>query len=161
MNPYTWVMLSGIYLMPGKSQFSLAVVILTTPLLYQCGGQTELVSIQHSSGGSMSASMGGSTGSSGITSTGGTSALIQSDAGLGCQLLASDLDYSCTEDSDCVAVPGGDPCSPNCLATCLSYATVNSRVAAKYLSDFNIPNGGNWQTFACRGCPPCVVGPCC
>jgi len=158
-RPVHFVMLCDRDLRTRKCQSSFAIIALFLLLLTQCGGQTELSAIEPTSGGT-STSTGGTTGGSGFTTTGGTSVITQSDSGVPCQLPANDLDYSCTVDSDCVAVPGGDPCMPNCAAACLS-ATVNSRVAAKYLSDFDIPTSGNWRSLACRGCPPCVVGPCC
>lgn len=139
------------------SQSRWAVVLLSVPLLAQCGGQTELVSIQQSSGGSSASTA--STGGSGALSAGGSSVISQSDSGVSCPLPASDLDYSCSVDSDCVAVPGGDPCSPYCNASCLAGA-VNASVAAKYTSDFSIPNGGSWKTIDCF-CPCTPFAPCC
>ena len=141
-----------------KYQSGLALAVLLIPLLAQCGGQIDLVSIEQTSGGAPTTSTSGSTGVSGSSSTGGTTA-TQLDSGYSCRLPASDLDYSCSVDSDCVAVPGGDPCSPYCAAHCLTGA-VNSRVAAKYTSDFSIPNGGSWKTIDCF-CTCVPVAPCC
>ena len=142
-------MLTGNSFRAWKLRSSWAVASLLIPLLTHCGGQTELVSIEQSTGGTTGASTGGAAGVSGSSSTGGTTAITSS--GQSCLMPASDLDYSCTVDSDCVAVPGGDPCSPNCDATCRTNA-VNYQVAAKYLSDFTSVNEGSWEGLQCN-CP--------
>lgn len=155
--PHTWFMLALIWFVLRRDRSHSAFVLFSIPLLTNCGGQTELVAIEQSSGGTSSSAA--STGGSGALSAGGSSVISQSDSGVSCPLPASDLDYSCSVDSDCVAVPAGDPCSPNCYASCLVGA-VNAGVAAKYTSDFSIPNGGKWRTMDCFcACTP--FAPCC
>src|SRR5664279_4894465 len=81
--------------MSGKSGYSLAVTFLLIPLISQCGGQTELVSIEQSSGGT-SAAAGGSTGTSTLNHSGGQVAV---GGGTG------DRCYSLTE-AQCLSTPG-------------------------------------------------------
>jgi hypothetical protein len=177
VGPYARGADSGKTPMFRKPGCLLAVVSLSVPLLGHCGGLVESSATGPSSGGT-SASTGGSYGVAG-NATGGTSAstagaggvsgnanrggspvVIASDAGAPCQLPPSDLDDSCTVNSDCVAVPGGDPCSPNCLAPCLAGA-VNVRVAAMYTADFDRLSGGSWRSFFPPCSCPCAAGPCC
>lgn len=91
---------------------------------------------------------------------GGTSPAAAGDANAPttCSMPAADLDHSCTSDSDCVAVPGGDPCNPNCEAVCKT-TVVNTRVAAQYVSDFKAREVTGGQGMIC-GCP-CLTAPFC
>jgi hypothetical protein len=92
---------------------------------------------------------------------GGADASVDSSVSVGvaCDMPDADLDYSCTSDSDCVAVPGGSPCAPNCWAACNASA-VNAGVADLYLADFNARATTDWQAIPCMcDCRP--VHPCC
>ncbi len=147
-------MLIGNSLRTWTPQSSWAMALLLIPVLAQCGGQTELLAIEQSSGGNSSIST-GSTGLSGGLGTGGRVALLL-DAGLSCNLSASQYDNSCKVDSDCVEVPGGNPCS---ASTCHCPTTLNVDVASKYMNDYTALSA----TVAGTGsCPcPCLSGPCC
>ena len=159
------------------SQSRLLIVLLSISSLTRCGGQTELVSIEQSSGGSSSSTggstglsgntnpgvsqgpaPGGSAGMSGFTSSGGSTTLPL-DAGLSCNMLASQYDNTCNVDSDCVAVPIGSPCMDGACILCPA-AALNARVAYQYLADFAVLNAGYNSSGACRGCP-CTTTPCC
>ena len=78
---------------------SWAMASLLIPMLTHCGGQSELISIERSSGGSTNATTGGSTGLSGITSA-GSSVLGATTVNLGAQSL-----------SDCKLPPDPGTCS--------------------------------------------------
>jgi len=69
---------------------------------------------------------------------------------------ANDYDYACTVDSDCVAVPGGDPCSDECHCSDIA---VNASVASQYRADFDTLNAGH--TSGTCSCPCLAVAPCC
>lgn len=106
--------------------------ILSIPLLAQCGGQTELLAIEQSSGGT-GASAGGSTGVPYNASTGG-STIVAVDAGYPCNISPSQYDISCKIDSDCALVPDGNPCSDACFC---STTGININSANKYGADFS------------------------
>jgi len=82
---------------------------------------------------------------------------------LACSMPVADLDYSCSSDIDCVSVPGGDACAPNCNASCKT-TVVNSSVAERYLADFNARAGTAWQAMVCNcvclTAPYCCKGKC-
>jgi hypothetical protein len=167
-------MLNGNGFRPWKSQSSWGVVSLLIPLLIQCGGQTELISIEQSSGGSTNASAGGSSGMPSPTSTGGSvsTSTGRSTGPCGqpsfppvsmvsaldtCAMSASGCDNSCTVDSDCIGVPEGNPCISGCY--CPTTA-VNVGVGTNYLADFKDLNAGLSMTANCN-CPCLPVAPCC
>lgn len=77
---------------------------------------------------------------------------------LSCNMLASQYDNSCKVDSDCVAVPLGDPCMVSCASICLA-AALNIRVAYQYTADFAVLNAGRNEGVFC-GCG-CSTEPCC
>ena len=130
------------------------MALLLIPLLVHCGGQSELISIEPSSGGSTNASAGGSTGLSGSASAGGSMSLPL-DGGLSCNMRANQYDNTCSVDSDCVGVPDVDPCSNLCPCPT---AALNARVAYQYRSDFAALNAGR-ASGVCN-CP-CIAAPCC
>jgi hypothetical protein len=80
-----------------------------------------------------------------------------------CAMPIEDMDDSCNTDSDCVAVPGGNPCAPDCDAACRT-SVVNSRVADRYVADFTSRASVNWQDLVCMcDClesPYCCHGKC-
>lgn len=78
--------------------------------------------------------------------------------GQGCALPDMDLDDSCAVDLDCVAVPAGDPCSPDCSSSCKT-AAVNAAVAERYLTDF-LARSGPLTGLRCN-CPCRPFHPCC
>jgi len=136
-------------------QSSWAMALLLIPVLAQCGGQTELVAVQQSSGGS-SGSTGGSTGISVTSGTGG-SMTLPLDAGPSCSMSASQYDNTCNVDSDCVEVPGGNPCS---ASTCHCPTTLNVDVATKYINDYTALSANVAGTLGVCPCT-CLSGPCC
>ena len=77
---------------------------------------------------------------------------------LSCNMSASQYDNSCKVDSDCVAVPLGDPCMVSCASICLA-AALNIRVAYQYTADFAVLNAGRNEGVFC-GCG-CSTEPCC
>ena len=81
------------------------------------------------------------------------------DAGLSCNLSASQYDNSCTVDSDCVGVPPGDPCAGNCSSICRTSA-LNARVAYQYLTDLKVVSAGRNEDVGCM-CPCIAAQPCC
>ena len=77
---------------------------------------------------------------------------------LTCEMPSGDLDYACTVDSDCVAVPGGEPCAPDCRTTCKT-TVVNAKVAPTYNADFvaRLNNDSGVPNCKC----PCLTRPYC
>ena len=81
------------------------------------------------------------------------------NTGPSCSMSASQYDNSCKVDSDCVAVPSGDPCVASCASIC-STAALNVRVASQYLADFRALVPGGNDTVVCF-CPCLAAQPCC
>ncbi len=167
-------MLTGNRLRTWTPQSSWAVALLLIPLLTHCGGQSELISIEQSSGGSTSTSTGGSSNMPGSTSTGGStgSSTGGSTGPCGhpsfpsgamvsvldtCAMYASGCDNSCKVDTDCIGVPEGNPCISGCY--CPTTA-VNIGVGTNYLALFKSLNAGLSTTTVCN-CPCLPVAPCC
>lgn len=170
-------MLAGNRLRTWTPQLSWAMALLLVPLLVHCGGQSELVSMAQSSGGTSSSlggstglsgntnpgvsqgpAPGGSTGVSGFTSNGGSTTLPL-DAGLSCSMSASQYDNTCNVDSDCLGVPEGNPCLGGLCNSCPT-AALNVRVASQYSADFRalIPTP---STGTICNCPCAPMAPCC
>jgi hypothetical protein len=82
------------------------------------------------------------------------------DAGLSCNMSASQYDNSCSVDSDCVGVPFGNPCAGNCLSVC-PLAALNARVAPQYLSDLGAVMAAHNEPPVACACPALSAPSCC
>jgi hypothetical protein len=82
------------------------------------------------------------------------------DAGLSCNMSASQYDNSCSVDSDCVGVPFGNPCAGNCLSVC-PLAALNARVAPQYLSDLGAVMAAHTEPPVACACPAFSAPSCC
>ena len=122
--------------MSGKSRYRLAIVFLSTPLLSQCGGRTELSETGSSSDGSTE---------------------LAANSGTTCSMSVSDYDNSCNVDSDCRGVPDTNPCLNQCK-NCPTSA-LNIRAASKYMADYTALSPGNNLNTNCS-CPD-YTNPCC
>lgn len=146
-KPYTSFMLTGNSFRPWKSQSSWGVALLLIPLLAQCGGQTELVSMEQSSGGSSSAA-GGSTGTSTLNHSGGQVAV---GGGTGDQC------YSLTE-ALCLSTPGcmGIEGSATGDLSVRTYIECQSSVrgCTGALTCANVPGQSNICMLFSSGCIP-------
>lgn len=148
-----WLFLGTAFTMTTKfSTLGLASLCLLL-LTASCGGGIVGNDAGLSLGGATTS--GGSAGVSGSLSSGGAPAVLTSTSTT-CQMPASDLLQSCTSDSDCVAVTGGDPCNGNlCRCPIAVYASVSSQ----YMADFAALSVAHPSVGVCN-CP-CIVLPCC
>lgn len=128
---------------------SLCLLLVTT----SCGGDMVGNDAGLSVGGATTS--GGSAGVSGSTSSGGAPTVLKSTTTT-CQMPAADLVQSCTSDSDCVAVTGGDPCNGN---ICRCPIAVNANVSTQYMTDFTALSVSHESIGVCN-CP-CITLPCC
>lgn len=145
-----------------KSRCGLVAALLSILLLNQCGGQTELDT--GSASGRSSTSTWGATGSSGITTPGGSAGLSGAGGTMNlppCSVSASQYDNSCNSDSDCLGVPMGNPCLGG-LGACsfCPTAALNVRVASQFLAALKTATPAQGTGTSCNcGCIP--VAPCC
>jgi hypothetical protein len=86
---------------------------------------------------------------------GGTPAATTTDGGTCASISTSSYDQSCTESSDCVAVPEGNICLDECACT---YGAISESAVTKYQSNF--PQLGQ-ESCPCTPLPPtCQSGVC-
>ena len=104
LTPYTWAMLTSKWPLSWRVLPGLALTLVVSPALTQCGGQTELVAIDTSSGGT-SAGAGGSGNTSTLSHSGGEGTIGGGSGGTGTQC-DSLTEAQCLSSQVCMGIYG-------------------------------------------------------